>query len=90
MQMLYFPQLHREHTKKSKICYPKRQGTLHHVTRIHCTYTITHLGHIVKVDDQLHLLTVGNVCQLLSIGEDLAIVCISIEFSQKLLYFFCI
>ena len=60
------------------------------MTRIHLTYEVTHLSDIIKVDDQFHLLTVSNVCQLLGIGKDLFLVSVSIKFSQELLDLFYI
>ena len=51
----------------------------------------THLGYIVKVDDQLYLLSVSDVSQLLGISEHLTpfTTRVSVELGEESLYLLC-
>ena len=49
----------------------------------------THLGYIVQVNLQIHLFSVGNIGQLLSVREHLPLIPICIELCQETLDFLC-
>ena len=49
----------------------------------------THLGYIVQVNLQIHLFSVGNIGQLLSIREHLPLVPVCIELCQETLDLLC-